>query len=73
MQCNIDDRGRSARRWTGVACAVVAALLLALAALWWHAGLAITAGGFAAGAALCFWQAHKGYCVVRAMGIKTPV
>lgn len=75
MQCNIDQRGRQVRFGWGVLmliCGVVSAAG-ALAA-WWPAiwGWAATVFFIASGV-LAIWEARKGYCVVRGMGIKTPI
>lgn len=74
MQCNIDNRGRTARIVSGVLTAAVGAGLLAAWALqttppWtiW-AGLAALAGG-----AFMIFEGLKGWCVMRAMGFKTPI
>ena len=74
LQCNIDSRGRAARLVYGV---VVALAGIAAAAFWavpsgsaWAwvvAVLLIVAGGFA------IFEARAGWCVVRAMGFKTPI
>lgn len=74
MQCNIDAKGKALRLIYGLvmiaAAAALAGLLLAdvLGAAWlWAvaAGLALM-GGFAV------FEARAGWCVVRAMGFKTP-
>lgn len=74
MQCNIDAKGKAVRLIYGLAmlaaAAVVAVLLLigVIGAAWvWAvvAGLALM-GGFGV------YEARKSWCVVRAMGFKTP-
>lgn len=75
MQCNIDQRGRRVRMawgvWMLVLAAVAAALGVAqIVGLWWAGGLAIV---FMALGAFGIYEARKGWCAVRAMGIKTPV
>lgn len=75
MQCNIDAKGKAVRLIYGllmIAAAIgVAALALAdvLASGWWWA---VALGLFAAGSFGVF-EARAGWCVVRAMGFKTPV
>jgi hypothetical protein len=74
MQCNIDAKGKSVRLLTGLAMLAIAAVVAALAyfevlprwTLWAAAGLAV-AGGFGV------FEARAGWCVVRAMGFRTPV
>jgi hypothetical protein len=73
MQCNIDERGARVRRlWgaTNLVIAVLAALLAAWSGLWWVwiiAAVALMAG------VLGMFEAKKKWCVMRAMGVKTPM
>lgn len=74
MQCNIDARGKSVRLITGmvmVALGVIAGALTGLGVVgpwgWVIVGVLIAVGGFAV------FEARAGWCVVRAMGLKTPV
>lgn len=75
MQCNIDAKGKAVRLVWGLvillASGVVAVLLLAGAMAGWYwwvgVGLGVLAGGFGV------FEARAGWCVVRAMGFKTPV
>ena len=75
MECNIDQKGRLARLYTGIA-AIVFGIALALltylsvipAVLGW---LAVAGSIF--GGAFAIFEARKGWCVVRAVGIKTPL
>lgn len=72
--CNIDGRGRVARLIWGLLLVVVGAVL---AGVWaWPAGswmawtvcaLVVAAGLFAV------YEARAGWCVMRAMGFKTPM
>jgi hypothetical protein len=74
LQCNIDARGRVARLiWGLVLLAAGVAMLL-----WW----ALPAGSLLAwllttlvvvGGAVAVFEARAGWCVVRAMGFKTPL
>ena len=75
MECNIDQKGRLARLYTGII-AIVFGIALALmtylsvipATLGW---LAVAGSIF--GGAFAIFEARKGWCIVRAVGIKTPL
>ena len=75
MECNIDQKGRLARLYTGIA-AIAFGIVLALvtylsvipATLGW---LAVAGSIF--GVAFAIFEARKGWCIVRAVGIKTPL
>jgi len=75
MQCNIDAKGKAVRLIWGLVMllAGVAVAALALAGVvqgwYWWAGVAVLvlSGG------LGVFEARAGWCVVRAMGIKTPM
>ena len=73
MQCNIDERGQRVRRWWGAACLVAAAGLAGAGiwsgVWWWYGGTAV----LAASGAFAFYEARKRWCIVRALGIKTPI
>jgi hypothetical protein len=74
MQCNIDEKGRAVRRNGGIICGASGIIMIGLG-LWGLyptalliAGVSlIVAGGFQ------LFEASKGWCALRAMGIKTPV
>lgn len=74
MQCNIDAKGKAVRLIYGLvmiaAGLVVAGLTLAdVIGGWWPWAVAaalVLMGGFGV------FEARKGWCVVRAMGFKTP-
>ena len=74
MQCNIDAKGKAVRLVYGLLMLAAAGLLAGLALLhvlggWWvWAGVAalVLMGGFGV------FEARAGWCVVRAMGFKTP-
>ena len=75
MECNIDQQGRLARLYTGIfaiAVGIAIALLTYLsvipAALGW-----IAVAGSVFGGAFAIFEARKGWCIVRAVGIKTPL
>jgi hypothetical protein len=59
MKCNLEARGRRLRLITGIACGL-AGVVFGLLAL-------LAAGVFQV------FEARKGWCIVRAMGIKTPL
>lgn len=75
MQCNIDAKGKAARLISGCLTLVAG---LALLALWlagvlphrWVAALAAVA---IAGGAFQIYEGWAGWCVMRAMGFKTPM
>ena len=74
LQCNIDSRGRAARLIYGV---VVVLAGIAAAVFWaipsgsvwaWVVAVSLLVAG-----AFAVFEARAGWCVVRAMGFKTPV
>lgn len=74
MTCNIDSRGKAARLIYGI---VVVAIGAAMIILW-----ALPTGGilrwlisiaFLLMGAFSIFEARAGWCVVRAMGFKTPM
>ena len=74
-ECNIDARGKAARMAGGLATLAGAAGLAALLALdvvtvpfGWYAVAAAVAGG-----AFAVYEARAGWCIIRAMGFKTPL
>ena len=74
MQCNIDRRGRTLRTTMGIVTDLVgtglvaAAVLGALPAWALYAGIAALVGG-----AFMIFEGVNGWCVVRALGFKTPI
>lgn len=74
MQCNIDAKGKAVRLITGLltlAAAGVLAVLIPALELWF--GLWFAVAGGAIGGALAVFEGWAGWCVVRAMGFKTPL
>jgi len=75
FECNIDARGQAARFRMGML-GIVGGSALALTTL---VGILPTTIGFmmAAGAigggGFAMWEARMGWCVIRAMGFKTPL
>jgi hypothetical protein len=74
LTCNIDSRGKLARLIYGIALAAAGILLIGLWA--WPSGgvvawvisiACLLSGGFAV------FEARAGWCVVRAMGFRTPM
>lgn len=75
MQCNIDARGKAVRLIYGLLMIGVALVLVGLGLYevvtgWW---LWTLATGLALLGAFGVFEACAGWCVVRAMGFKTPV
>ena len=74
LKCNIGAAGKAARLRAGllgVAGGLTLGLVTAVGVLptlaWWAVVGSIAGGSFA------IWEARAGWCVVRAMGFKTPV
>ena len=75
FECNIDAKGKAAR-FLGGAAAILGSLILAalLAADVFTVGLgwyAVAGGIF--GGAFAIFEARAGWCIVRAIGFKTPL
>ena len=62
---NIERRGRIARAILGVL--LIAGAIVAAWYSWWAAGLLAVSGGFT------LFEASRGWCVMRACGIKTKM
>ncbi|MEM6458309.1 MAG: hypothetical protein AAF710_02840 [Planctomycetota bacterium] len=75
MQCNIDAKGKSVRLIGGLIClaAAVAVGVLTLSGLLPGLAGACVAAGLLVGGGFMVFEARAGWCVVRAMGFKTPV
>ena len=74
MQCNIDARGKRLRLINGIVTLAIGIGLLfgwAIHSVGWVPWVT-TVAVLAAGAFMIF-QARAGWCVVRAMGFKTPI
>jgi len=75
MQCNIDSKGKAARLISGLLTVIAGVVLLVLAALgtltgawpWIVGALAIVFGAFQ------IYEGWCGWCVMWAMGFKTPM
>ena len=62
---NIDRRGRVVRAIWGVACIIVGLVLTRYS--WWACGVLVISGTFA------LYEAFRGWCLMRACGIKTKL
>ena len=74
MQCNINAKGKAVRLVGGVLVVVIALVLAGLVATgvlpqawWWFVVV-----GTALGGGFMVFEGWSGWCVVRAMGFKTP-
>ena len=75
VECNLDAKGKAARLLGGTA-SVIGGILLSLLLLtdtlvvdfgWYAVAGAVLGGAFA------IWEGRAGWCIVRAIGIKTPL
>jgi len=75
MQCNIDARGRRLRLISGILCGTIggALIILALVRDPWSWRLLLGGVGLLALGLFQVFEARKGWCIVRALGFKTPV
>ena len=72
MKCNIDARGIRMRRVGGWICFTLGLAGVALAmAGWFRPWLLYTSLGFCVVGLFSLYEARKGWCAVRAMGVKT--
>jgi hypothetical protein len=74
MQCNIDARGKAVRLGWGSVFLVIGICL----ALWWARSADSAIAWIASSAvmlagAFMIFEGRKGWCIVRAMGFKTPL
>lgn len=75
MQCNIDAKGKAFRMISGIIVGAIGLVLLLFAVFgvlnerwaWITAGALLALGGFQ------IFEARAGWCIVRAMGIKTRI
>ena len=74
LTCNIDARGKLVRLIYGLLMLLLGAALIALWAVpaggWWRWAIAI---GSALAGLLAIFEARAGWCIVRAMGFRTPM
>ena len=75
MECNIDSKGRVVRFITGILAilsGIVLAILVSQGILTSESYMFIIIGSILGGA-FAMWEARAGWCVVRAIGIRTPL
>ena len=75
LECNLDARGKAARLVGGIAgvlFALIVAVLLSTNVITFSLGWYVVAGSLFGGAFAIF-EARAGWCIVRALGIKTPL
>lgn len=75
LECNLDARGKAARLVGGIAgvfFALIVAALLSTNVITFSLGWYVVAGSLFGGAFAIF-EARAGWCIVRALGIKTPL
>ena len=75
FKCNIDARGKAARFKLGML-GIVTGIFLAISLLLVGAGLNVLwllPLGAIGGGAFALFEARTGWCVVRAMGFRTPI
>lgn len=75
MECNIDSRGRVVRFITGILAILagfVLAILVSQGILTSESYMFVIIGSILGGA-FAMWEARAGWCVVRAIGIRTPI
>tara|TARA_B100001250_G_scaffold294749_1_gene256330 strand:- start:2644 stop:2877 length:234 start_codon:yes stop_codon:yes gene_type:complete len=73
--CNIDAKGRVVRFLTGILAILagfILGILIAQGTLSSETYGLVVAGSIVGGA-FAMWEAREGWCVVRALGIKTPL
>jgi hypothetical protein len=74
MQCNINAKGKAIRLIYGIVfviSAIVLALVWAMPSGQWFAWALVI--GLLGGGAFAIFEGAKGWCVIRAMGFKTPI
>jgi hypothetical protein len=73
MKCNIDAQGARLRLVYGIMALLTAAMLTGLAVwaqVWW---LWLVVAAAAGAGVFALFEARKRWCVLRAMGLKTPL
>lgn len=74
MQCNIDAKGRAVRMRGGIVCLVLGLVACGAAVLGAPRWPSVTIGVVLAAAGLFqVFESRKGWCALRAMGVKTPI
>ena len=73
MQCNIDSKGKAVRLKGGIAVLVLSLILLILYFVLNIPWIIYVGIGFFLGGSFMIFEARKGWCVIRALGFKTPI
>ena len=74
LTCNIDSRGKMLRLIMGLVFLLDGVTLMFLWGWRTHSTIGwLTAGAMVLGGAFMIFEARKGWCALRAMGMKTPV
>jgi hypothetical protein len=73
MQRNIDQRGRKARIITGAVVDAIGAVLILAGVLRNDSGFIVAGAGMSVAGLFMIFEGAKGWCVVRALGIKTKI
>ena len=73
MQCNIDTRGRTVRRNGGILCLILGAIALGAGFSFKSLELDVVGGCLVVAGLFQLFESRKGWCVIRAMGFKTPI
>ena len=74
LTCNIDSRGKAARLIYGIFMLVLGIVLVFMwAETYGHVWRWIISLGCIVGGAFAIFEARAGWCVIRAMGLKTPM
>ena len=75
MECNIGEKGKAARLKLGIFTIICSGLLALTLLLGVFEGtfLWLAVAGSSFGGAFAIWEARAGWCIVRAMGFKTPL
>ena len=73
LTCNIDQRGRKARLIAGIVADAIGVIAIVVGVM--TNQLSAIVGGIICSGAGCFmiFEGIKGWCAVRALGIKTPM
>jgi hypothetical protein len=73
MECNIDQRGRTARIITGAISDLAGSVCLVLGILNDSLTLIIVGGVLIVAGCFMIFEGLKGWCLARALGMKTPM
>jgi hypothetical protein len=73
VQCNIDQRGRRVRLLGGAAVDVAGAVMILAGALRTELWLIVAGAVVSVAGLFMIFEGMKGWCVARAMGIKTKI